>query len=114
MIELRWDAHGDGKVEMADPDAVHAIKRGDRLNALDSLRRLDFREEHDVTVGGAELGRRCAGDIAVVSNADGNAARAFRCIADVIEDGARFCGAPPPWPAESRQPPCRVLVPPWS
>ena len=45
MIELRRNPHGDRKVEVADPYAVHAVERGDRLDVLDPFGRLDLGED---------------------------------------------------------------------
>ena len=70
VIELRRDAHGDREVEMADPDAVDSLERGDRFDLVNCFRRLDLWEKDHVPVGGAERRRRRALMVAVVGDAD--------------------------------------------
>ena len=57
MVELAGNAERHRKIEMADPQAVDAIDRGDGIGILGAFRRFDLAEQRGALVGGRELFR---------------------------------------------------------
>ena len=70
VVELAGDAERRAEVEMPDPDSVDPLDRGDLVDVLDSLKGLHQEKHSDPLVGGAHLGHRRTGRVAVVGNAE--------------------------------------------
>ena len=78
------------KVEMADPEAVDAGQRRDRVGVFHALRRLDLAEQSAALVGRRELLGDRARPIAVMRDLKGDAAATFGCVFHGVQNVTRF------------------------
>ena len=92
MLELAGDAERRGQVEMADPEAVDAVERGDRVGVLDAGPGLDLGEEGRARIGGGELVQHGAAPVEVVRHAQRHAALAVGHVFHAVEDVPRLLG----------------------
>ena len=55
VLELAGDAERAAEIEMADPQAVDALERGDRIGVLDPLAGLDLGEQRGPRLAAASF-----------------------------------------------------------
>ena len=92
VLELAGDAQRRGQVEMADPEAVDAVERGDRVGVLDAGPGLDLGEEGGARVGGGELLQDGTAPVEIVRHAQRHAALAVGHVLHAVQDGPRLLG----------------------
>ncbi len=86
MVELPGDAHEIGHVEMAEPEHVDAVDRGDVVDRLGAARGFDLGDHQGAAIGGGDLVDRRPGSVIVMRHAEAGASDAMRRVAGERDD----------------------------
>ena len=93
IVELAGNAEEVRQVEVADPEDVDAVDRGDVVDGLEAALGLDLGDDDVARVGGLHLRERIAGGVVVVGEREGRAATALRRVVRRLGDGTGLVGA---------------------
>ena len=92
IVEGARDAEEVGQVEVADPEHVDALGRGDRLAVLEAVLGLDLRDQQRAGAQPTDLVGDVATGVVVVREAEGRAAPAVRRIPRGLDHLPRLRG----------------------
>lgn len=86
VIELGYDAHAGGEIEVADPENIDAWSSGDGIGVGKALKGFDLADDGGVAVGEIEVFRRMGRDVVVVSMTEAQPAMSEGRVLGRVDD----------------------------